>query len=106
MIFAPRNTYMKLFKFSLLILLSAFLSACGIFGDDEETEQPAELVNFDEEVNFRRLWSTNIDDGQGEKYNRIKPAIEDGVIYVAANNGSVQALNLESGRRIWESRLG
>jgi outer membrane protein assembly factor BamB len=106
MTYAHRITYMRLFKFSLLILLSAFLSACGIFGDDEETEEPAELVNFDEEVNFRRLWSADIGNGQGKKYNRLKPAFEDGVVYVAANNGIVQALNLESGRRIWESRLG
>ena len=109
MIYAPRVACMRIFKFSLLILLSALLSACGmiagIFSGDDETEQPAELTNFDEEVNFRRLWSTNIGDGQGEKYNRLRPVIEDGVIYVAANNGIVQALNLEDGRRIWESRL-
>ncbi len=103
---AHRITYMRLFKFSLLIFLSAYLSACGIFGDDEETEEPSELVNFDEEVSFRRLWSADVGNGQGKKYNRLKPAIDDGVIYVAANNGIVQALNLESGRRIWESRLG
>ncbi len=96
---------MKLSKFGFLILVSALLSACGIFGDDEETEQPAELINFDEEVDFQRLWSVSVGDGQGDKYNRLKPAIEDGVIYVAANNGRVQALSIENGRRIWESRL-
>ena len=52
-----------------------------------------------------RLWSVNVDDGQGNKYNRLKAVIEDGVIYVAANNGIFQALNIENGRRIWESRL-
>ncbi len=101
---------MKLIKFSLLIFLSFILSACGIFGsifgNDEETERPAELLNFDEEVNIRRLWSTNIGDGQGDKYNRLQPAIEGDVIYVAASNGVVQALNLENGGRIWQSRLG
>ena len=100
---------MKLIKFSLLIFLSSILSACGIidsiFDDDEETEQPAELLNFDEEVNIRRLWSTNIGDGQGDKYNRLQPAIEGDVIYVAASDGEVQALNLENGERIWRSRL-
>ena len=95
-----------LFKFSLLILMPVVLTACGILGnDDDEIDLPAELVNFDEEVNFQRLWSVNIGDGQGEKYNRLQPIIEAGVIYVAANDGTVQALNLEDGRRIWESRL-
>lgn len=105
MIYAPRIPYMRLLKFSFLILLSALLPACSLFSGDEEAEQPAELVNFEEEVNFQRLWSVNVGDGQGDKYNRLQPVIEDGVIYVAANNGVVQALNLEDGRRIWESRL-
>jgi outer membrane protein assembly factor BamB len=96
---------MQFFKAGVLLLLIALLSACGIFGDDDETEQPAELVNFDEEVNFRRLWSASVGNGQGEKYNRLQPAIENGVIYVAANDGTVQALNLENGRRIWQNRL-
>ncbi|MBN4053516.1 outer membrane protein assembly factor BamB [Haliea sp. AH-315-K21] len=97
---------MKLFKCSLLIFVSAIVSACGVFGGDDEVELPAELVRVDEEVNFRRLWSANIGDGQGDKYNRLQPVIEGGVIYVAASNGIVQALNLEDGRRIWQSRLG
>jgi outer membrane protein assembly factor BamB len=96
---------MQLFKGGVLVFLVALLSACSIFGTDVVTEQPAELVNFDEEVNFRRLWSTNVGNGQGEKYNRLQPAIENDVIYVAANDGTVQALNLENGRRIWQNRL-
>ena len=98
--------FSKLLKFNLLILMSALLTACGILGgDDEELDLPAELVDFDEEVDFRRLWSTRVGDGQGEKYNRLQPAIEDGIIYVAANDGTVEALNIENGRRVWESRL-
>lgn len=98
---------MKLFKFSLLISILILLSACGFLGVgvDEDVEYPAELVRFDEEVDFRRLWSTKIGNGQGEKYNRLQPAIDDGVIYVASNDGRVQALSQENGRRIWQSRL-
>lgn len=98
---------MKLFKFSLLIFITVLLPACGFLGvgDDEDLEFPAELVNFDEEVNFRRLWRTTIGNGQGKKYNRLQPVIDDGVIYVASSDGIVQALNQEDGRRIWQSRL-
>ena len=88
---------MFLLRFNLILLIFSGLNACSvinnIFGDDEG-EEPAELVNFDSEVTIRRLWSTDIGDGQGDKYNRLKPAIEGDVIYVVANNGLLRALDL------------
>ncbi len=99
---------MFLLRFNLILLIFSGLNACSvinnIFGDDEG-EEPAELVNFDSEVTIRRLWSTDIGDGQGDKYNRLKPAIEGDVIYVVANNGLLRALDLETGRRIWQNNL-
>ncbi len=98
---------MENLKFIFLLFIGTLLSACSVFGsDDDEEEMPAELVRFDEEVDIRRLWNTGVGDGQGEKYNRLKPVIENDVIYVAANDGTVQALEQENGRRIWQSRLG
>ena len=97
-----------LFRFSLIIFISTGLASCGIWSSifgDEEGEQPAELVKFDSEVSFRRLWSTNIGNGQGKKYNRLQPVIEDDVIYVVANDGLLRALDRENGRRIWQSNL-
>lgn len=95
---------MGILKLWVLLLLTAFLSACNIFGDPA-TEQPAELVNFDSEVRFRRLWRVDVGNGQGQQYNRLQPAIEADSIYVAANNGQVRALELETGRQIWRNNL-
>jgi len=94
----------------LLISALLFLTGCGFnpFGwlsPDKDDEKPAELVDFDEEVRLRRLWNVNIGSGQGDKYNRLKPAIEGDVIYAASNNGTVTALNLDNGDRQWLARL-
>jgi outer membrane protein assembly factor BamB len=99
-------------SFRLLVLLLAvpLISGCGwnpiafITGGDDEV-QPAELVSIDEEVRLRRLWSVNIGDGQGKKYNRLKSAIAGDVIFAASSNGNVFALNRENGNRIWRTRL-
>ncbi len=95
---------MRILKLWVLLLLTLFVSACNIFGDPD-TEQPAELVNFDPEVSFRRLWRVDVGNGQGEQYNRLQPAIEAESIYVAANNGQVRALELETGRQLWRNNL-
>lgn len=95
---------MKNLKYCLLPLLTLVLSGCGLFSYDE-TEQPAELVRFDSEVSFDRLWRNNIGNGQGDEYNLLKPAIEADRIYAAANNGQVRAFNLEDGRQVWRNNL-
>ena len=99
---------MKIIRLTSVLFLSALLAGCGVLGSifgAEETEQPAELVDFDPEVNFERLWRVNVGNGQGEQYNRLTPAIEGDTIYVAANNGRVMAIERDSGNRLWRVDL-
>jgi outer membrane protein assembly factor BamB len=71
--------------------------------DDED--KPAELVDFSEEVRLRRIWSVKVGNGQGDKYNRLKAAIDNNTIYAASNNGNVLAINRENGSRLWRTEL-
>lgn len=100
----------KLSRLIFLILLVPMLSNCSMMNpmdwfSGSDAEEPARLTDFDEEVRLRREWSVNIGNGQGKKFNRIKPAIVGDVIYVASNNGNVFALNRQTGSRIWRARL-
>jgi outer membrane protein assembly factor BamB len=100
----------KHMRLVLLIISILLISGCGwnplailsISGGDEK---PAALVDFDEEVIMRRQWSVNVGSGQGNKYNRLKPAISGDVIFAASNNGQVLALNRENGARLWRTDL-
>ena len=100
----------RLSRFTMLLIAIPVLAGCGwnplgwLSGNDDE-EKPAELVDINEEVRLRRQWSANIGDGQGDKYNRLKPAIGTDTIYVASNNGNVMALDRENGSRRWRQRL-
>ena len=101
------NKTLRLISLSLLLSL---LSGCGwnpfeFLAPNKDEAKPADLVNFDEEVRLRRQWSVNIGKGQGKKYNRIKPAIDGDVIYVASSNGNIYAINRESGNTLWRIRL-
>jgi outer membrane protein assembly factor BamB len=77
----------------------------GIFSDDDEVEKPAALVDVDRSVELRKVWSNGVGSGQGDKFNRLKPAMEAGRIYVASNNGRVEALSADNGNRLWRVRL-
>ena len=94
------------------LLAMGLLTACaGVnlnplewFGDDE-VNPPKELVEIAEEVRLRRLWSVNVGNGQGDNYTRIIPAVDQGVVYAASENGTVVAVDLSSGDVIWRERL-
>ena len=83
-----------------LLALSAamLLSACGLFGDDDEELKPAELIDFETKVPIKRLWKTNI--GADADFLRValRPRGDGNRIYAASINGNVVALDPESGR--------
>ncbi len=66
---------------------------------------PAELKDVPSEVRLHKLWSHGVGDGQGEKYNRLQPAVLDGVVYAASVDGSVAAYRLADGEEVWETEL-
>ena len=102
---------MKFPRLAFLMLSLPLLYACSnlnpmnwISSNDDE-DKPAELVDFSEEVRLRRVWSVKVGNGQGDKYNRLKAAIENNTIYAASNNGNVLAINRENGSRLWRTEL-
>ncbi len=71
---------------------------------DEEGEQPAELVEISEEADLQRLWSVNVGNGQGGKYNELEPALDGNLIFAASQDGDVLAINVTGGDIVWRTR--
>ncbi len=84
-------------------LLLTMLTGCGIFSSDE-SEQPRELVDFEREVELETLWTTRVGNGQGSLFNRIAPALDGDTVYAAAADGTVVAVDRESGDVLWRQR--
>ena len=89
---------------AVLLSLMLLLVACSSI-DEEEELGPAELVDFEEEKVFDELWCTSVGDGQGDFYNRLRPAIAGDNIIVASSNGYVEALTLKDGDSVWDVDL-
>jgi outer membrane protein assembly factor BamB len=102
--------HVKLKQVAAIVLLGAALSGCstvkGWFTSKDAAAkkalEPAELVDFKPTVEVRKLWSTGVGKGEGRIGVRQHPSVADGRIYAAAVEGGVVALDLQTGKKIWE----
>jgi len=90
----------------LAVSAALLLSACGLFGDDDEELEPAELIDFEAKVPVKRLWSTKV--GADAEFLRValRPIGDGNRLYAASINGNVVALDPESGKQVWRTKLG
>ena len=82
------------------------VSACGMFGGDDEDElEPVELVDIETKIDVRRQWSTKV--GAGAEFLRValQPAGDGNRIYAASRDGNVVALDPQSGKAVWRNEL-
>lgn len=89
----------------VLLGASVCIAACGIFGDDDEELEPAELIDFDTKIKIKRLWSAKL--GSDAEFLRValQPMGDGNRIYAASHDGNVLAFDPESGKRIWRTEL-
>lgn len=83
------------------------LSACGIFGDDDDEKElePLELVNIDNKIDVRRLWSTRLGGDAEFLRTALRPAGDGNRIYAASRDGNVSGFDPETGRQAWRAKL-
>jgi len=103
---------MNMTRWLLLPVLAATLAGCGTMADpttwfdsDDPALEPAELVDFTPVVKPRLRWSLDIGD-TGTAYNRLMPAVRDGVVYVVDMEGDLRALDAETGAQSWLVETG
>jgi outer membrane protein assembly factor BamB len=85
-----------------LVLAAVSLSGCGLFGRNKDTaEPPAELVDFDETIRVRKVWSSKVGGGSERLRLGLKPASDGARIYAGAHDGQVVSFDAETGRKQW-----
>ncbi len=83
-------------------LLALGVGGCGIFGGDDETEEPpAELSPIEATVDVDRLWSAKIGDGSERLHVGLRLATDGARIFAASVDGRVSALDAANGRDVW-----
>jgi len=87
------------------LLLSTMLLLVAACGDADNTEPPAELVEFEPSLQIERLWQVNTGDGAGQLYLKLSPLITGDKIFVTDRHGEVTAYERETGKQIWSTEL-
>jgi outer membrane protein assembly factor BamB len=91
--------------------LSLTLAGCSTISgwfqmdDDEDPRQPAELIDIEETVRLKKLWSEGIGNGQGKGLLKLQPVIAGDLIYAASADGEVVAINRSNGRDLWDTEI-
>ncbi len=93
-------------RYLLALSAAVLLAGCGLFGDDDEELEPAELIDFETKVPVKRLWKTKI--GGDAEFLRValRPMGDGNRIYAASVDGNVVALDPDKGRQVWRTKLG
>lgn len=93
---------MKLASYILLLTGMVLLAACG---DEDNTEPPAELVEFENTHFLKREWSASTDDSIGQQFLFIEPLLLKERIVTAGRDGTLNVYRLEDGDELAEIEL-
>lgn len=87
---------------NLLLCLSLLLSACS---DDDNTEPPAELVDFEPSSKLELLWSSHATTGINQQFLFIEPLLLNDTIVTAGRDGTVSVVDKNDGEILSEIKL-
>jgi len=72
------------------------------WGDKDDPDAPAELVDFDPTLKVGKVWSTDVGKGLDKSGRQIRPAYSSGLLFAADYKGLLVAIDAENGRKRWE----
>ena len=97
------SRYAKVFA---VLILSSTLFACSSTDEDEDTsDEPAELIEFNEKFTPKVLWEKSVGDGSDDYFSRLKPIVAYDNVYSASRAGDVIAFDQKTGEELWQADL-
>lgn len=81
----------------LLLSITIVLAGCA----SKKVRQPTPLVEIEETVKLKQVWSRDVGSGTWDRYLRLTPKLYDNIVYTADRHGKVKAIDAESGKVIW-----
>jgi len=88
---------------SVLILMSTLLACSST--DEDISDLPAELIEFDQKFEPNVLWEKSVGDGSGDYFSRLKPIVAYDKVYSASREGDVIAFDRQTGKELWQMDL-
>jgi outer membrane protein assembly factor BamB len=88
-----------------LVAATLLVGGCGVFSKKDESLEPVKLVDIDETIEVRKIWSARV--GRSTDYLRLalRPDGDGSRVYAAGADGKVSAFDPESGDLVWRTDL-
>lgn len=108
----------RYFPWPVIYLALLFLTSCAVLetgkelvtgatsyylGGEDNAEPPAELVDFESEIELDVVWKESVGIGADERFLNLELAISYGKVFAADSSGLVQARDISTGDIIWEN---
>ena len=88
-----------------LLALCIVVSSCSWFRHKDESAKPAELKSIKQEVHLVRVWKRGVGDEARDRDSKLVPVLAGGRVFAASADGTIMALQPESGKVIWKKRV-
>ena len=87
------------------LCLAALLCALAGCKHSTKPDKPLALVDFPAQFGLQRVWSASVGNGQPKLKLGLAPVSDGQHLYAANGKGTVLALDVRSGKRLWEQHL-
>lgn len=71
------------------------------WGDDDDPDAPAKLVDFEPTLKVGKVWTTDVGKGLDKTGRQIRPAYSSGSLYAADYKGLLSAIDATNGQKRW-----
>lgn len=96
---------MKPLKALLLVLVSCSLLISCSSNDEKKALKAVKLPSFVPSVKIERNFRSSVGQGKDKRISRFVPAVHEGIVYASDVKGKVFAYDIESGKRLWKTKL-
>ncbi len=72
------------------------------FGGEDNSEPPAELMDYQAEIEVETLWKERVGVGTDEHYLKLVAAVSFGKVLAADRDGLLEARDMQTGDLVWE----
>lgn len=89
-------------RWLMILFVAAGLMACG---DKDNSEPPADLVDFDASARIEKIWDVSIGGGEAQQYLKLYPLLLADRLIAADRSGKVAAVDINTGKILWRTDL-
>ncbi|RKS85799.1 Beta-barrel assembly machine subunit BamB [Orbus hercynius] len=89
---------------ALVVSLASMTTGCSLFGGEEDTITVSPSPETQTLFPLNQIWSNSLS-GNAKIYSLLSPTVNNNIVYAAGRSGQVKAIELASGKTLWNVDL-